>query len=175
MPPVGYTAVTGTSGDETKVGGTGSDAVEGLAGNDTLYGRAGDDWVSGGEGSDKLFGEAGADVLYGGLGADNLYGGTGADQFIYFQIADSVTGAIDVVRDFNAADGDMLDVSLVDADTGVAGDQAFTLVGAFSGAAGQMTVSTVSGTSTLSFDVNGDSVADMVIKVVGTLGTNYVL
>ena len=167
--------MTGTSGDDTRAGSTGSDAVQGLAGNDTLYGRGGDDWVSGGEGADKLFGEAGADVLYGGLGADNLYGGAGADRFVYFQIADSALGAVDVVRDFNAADGDLVDVSLVDADSNLAGDQAFTLVGAFSGAAGQMTVSTVSGTSTLSFDVNGDGVADMVIKTVGAVGTAYVV
>lgn len=165
----------GTASNDTRLGTAGSDAVQGLAGNDTLYGRDGDDWVSGGEGSDKLFGEAGADVLYGGVAADTLYGGAGADRFLYFQVADSTAATTDVIRDFNAADGDLIDVSLVDANTGLAGDQGFTLVGAFSGVAGQMTVSTVSGASTLSFDVNGDGVADMVIKTVGEVGSSYVL
>ncbi|MDB5471991.1 MAG: alkaline metalloproteinase [Caulobacter sp.] len=174
-PPAGYVAVTGASTNDTKVGGTGSDAVQGLAGNDTLYGRDGDDWVSGGTGADKLFGEGGADVLYGGSGADLLWGGAGADAFVYGATADSTAGAFDTIRDFSAAAGDVVDLSDVDANIGLAGNQAFALVAAFTGAAGQMTVSTASGISTLSFDVNGDGVADMVIKTLGAVEDNYIL
>ena len=149
--------------------------MQGLASADTLYGRDGDDWVSGGSGADRLFGEGGEDVLYGGSGADYLWGGAGADVFVYGATSDSTAAAFDYIRDFSAAAGDVLDVSAIDANTGVSGDQAFQRVGAFTGAAGQMTVSTASGISTLSFDVNGDGAADMVIKTLGDVGGSYIL
>jgi serralysin len=163
----------GTASNDTRIGGDGSDGVTGLAGNDVLYGRDGNDWVGGGVGADKLFGEAGDDVLYGGAGNDTLFGAAGADTFVYYVTSDSTAAATDVIRDFSAAQGDILDVSLVDANANLAGDQAFTLVGSFTGVPGQMTVSTVSTTSTVSFDTNGDGAADMVITVVGTLGSSW--
>ncbi|MBI1407934.1 MAG: hypothetical protein GC145_17605, partial [Caulobacter sp.] len=173
QPPAGYNAIVGTAAVETLVGGAGSDAISGLDGGDTLYGRTGDDWLSGGAGVDKLFGENGSDVLYGGGGSDYLYGGGGADTFVYYQTSDSTSAERDYIRDFNAADGDILDVSLVDADVNTAGDQAFVQVASFTGVAGQMTVSTVGSVSTVSFDTNGDSNADMVITVIGTLGSAW--
>ncbi|NBB17092.1 hypothetical protein GVN21_17135 [Caulobacter sp. SLTY] len=174
-PPAGYALTTGTAGNNTLLGGAGSDAIQGLDGADTLYGAGANDWLSGGLGSDRLFGEAGDDVLYGGLAADTLTGGAGADRFVYFQVADSTASGMDVIRDFSVAEGDLLDVSLVDANAGVAGDQAFSQVASFTGVAGQMTVSAAGTLTTLSFDTNGDSAADMVIRVSGTVGTNWIL
>lgn len=165
----------GGAGGDKLHGGDGDDVLVGLASADTLYGRDGDDWVSGGTGADRLFGEGGDDVLYGGSGADYLWGGAGADAFVYGAASDSTASAFDYIRDFSAAAGDMVDVSAVDADSGLAGDQAFRVVGAFTGAAGQMTVSTASGISTLSFDVDGDGAADMVIKTLGAVDDNFIL
>src|SRR5688572_21010057 len=47
--------VTGTSGDDSLLGGDGLDLVSGLAGNDTLDGGAGRDSLVGGLGNDSYF------------------------------------------------------------------------------------------------------------------------
>ena len=74
---------TGTSGNDTLVGGAGEDLLSGGAGNDFLNGGAGSDSLYGGTGSDILHGGSGADLLDGGSGADTLQGGSGADTLIY--------------------------------------------------------------------------------------------
>jgi serralysin len=81
--------------------------------------------------SNRLNGGAGDDRLIGGDGVDFFTGGTGNDIFIGEINATKVAsnnGAIslDVITDFAA--GDILDLSGIDANTGLAGDQAFTLV-----------------------------------------------
>ncbi|NCT40291.1 MAG: VWA domain-containing protein [Alphaproteobacteria bacterium] len=67
-------------------------------GNDTLYG---------GDGDDIIYGQEGNDVLYGGAGNDVLVGGSGADRFML----DAINQGIDVIRDFGADEGDVLDFS----------------------------------------------------------------
>jgi serralysin len=81
--------------------------------------------------SNHLNGGAGNDRLIGGDGVDYLTGGTGNDVFVGEINATKVgsrDGAIslDVILDFSK--GDLLDLSGIDANTGLAGDQAFTLV-----------------------------------------------
>ena len=68
-------------------------------GDVTLYGE---------EGNDILWASAGDDVLYGGAGLDQLSGGTGADTFVFEATA---FDAVDEISDFNAAEGDALDIS----------------------------------------------------------------
>ena len=67
----------------------------------------GDDIIGGGAGDDTIFGQEGDDRITGGAGDDTLYGGSGADAFIFESIADGV----DTVKDFDIAEGDVLDVS----------------------------------------------------------------
>ena len=69
--------------------------------------NGGDDVIYGGAGDDLIFGQEGDDVIYGGLGDDVLFGGSGADTFVFM---DSNEG-IDTIKDFNAAEGDVLDIS----------------------------------------------------------------
>jgi Ca2+-binding RTX toxin-like protein len=70
-----------------------------------LTGAAGNDVLTGGNGNDILSGGAGMDRLSG-LGGDNqLTGGSGADQFIISP------GSIDTITDFDASEGDQVDVS----------------------------------------------------------------
>jgi Ca2+-binding RTX toxin-like protein len=112
-------------------GNAGNDTLYGLDGDDTLNGGAGTDGLLGGNGSDDLNGGDGTDTLFGGDGVDFLTGGAGNDIFIGEINATKVSsnnGAIslDVITDFAA--GDILDLSGIDANTGLAGDQAFTLV-----------------------------------------------
>jgi len=124
-------------------------------------------------------GDAGNDWLQGWGGADQLRGGAGADAFVYQVNTDSLTTAMDRILDFNRAEGDIIKLDLVDADWITAGDQAFTIVDSFSNQAGQMTAAYNAGTNItlLSFDMNGDGLADMAIEVVGnvTSADNFIL
>ena len=92
--------VTGSAFDDTLTGDAGRNILRGENGNDTLDGAAG---------NDLLFGGRGDDTLNGGLGADNLYGQDGADTFLFE--AASAFDARDTLRDFDLAEGDVIDVS----------------------------------------------------------------
>lgn len=86
--------------------------------------------LTGNELANSLFGLAGADTLIGGAGTDTLSGGAGADVFSYKSLSDSIPGSQrDLIRDFSATDGDRIDLSAIDANLGVAKDQAFTFIG----------------------------------------------
>ena len=69
----------------------------------------GDDTLYGGGGDDTIFGQEGNDTLYGGEGNDVLHGGSGADQFVF----DAINNGLDVIRDFDTEEGDVLDLSSV--------------------------------------------------------------
>ncbi|WP_448679534.1 retention module-containing protein [Pseudomonas nicosulfuronedens] len=85
----------------------GDDHLYGGDGNDILYGQGGNDFLFGENGNDILFGGTGNDQLTGGKGDDILTGGAGADTFIW------KAGDIgkDTITDFNAGEGDRIDIS----------------------------------------------------------------
>jgi len=141
---------------------TGTGAINGT-GNDLsniILGNAGANVLSGGAGNDYLTGAG---------GADSLTGGAGADRFIFTAISDSTSAAMDRITDFNWADGDYIDLTRIDADSALAGDQAFSFVSAFSKQAGQamLAYDAATNTTTFSGDVNGDGVADFVLQITG--------
>ena len=98
---------------------------------------------------------------------------------------DSAAGAADLITGFSGGhilstgpkgklvkspgEGDKIDLSGIDANTNVAGDQAFSLSSKFTGVAGQAYSSYDSGTglTSLYLDVNGDGVADDTIQLLG--------
>ena len=80
-----------------------------MAGNDRLYGYGDGDTLYGDAGNDYLYGGFGDDTLYGGDGGDYLYGEGGADNFV-FESASAFNNS-DIIQDFNAGDGDALDIS----------------------------------------------------------------
>ena len=84
--------------------------------------------------ANAITGGAGADTLLGGGGRDTLTGGAGADLFRLTAAIDSAAGA-DLITDFSVAGGDKLDLSALDADPALGGNQAFGFVGsaAFTG------------------------------------------
>ncbi len=140
----------------------------GNAVNNTLTGNAQDNTLLGMTGNDTLFGGDGADWLDGGRGADTLYGGAGADVFVITRALQSPVGAGDVIRGFDTAD--RIDLSDIDANTTIAGNQAFGFVpydwsGAFTGVAGQLRVTYSSGTYTVLGDLDGDRAADVQFSV----------
>jgi serralysin len=96
-----------------------------------------------------------------------MTGGLGADVFRYFTAADAAANATPALRDriadFSVVD-DTINLALVDANTGVAGDQAFSFIG--SGAfttAGQIRYSG----GVLEMNVGGTLAADMQITMTG--------
>ena len=64
--------------------------------------------IRGGAGNDTLTGGAGDDTLTGGTGNDTLKGGDGADTL---KFAEAGAGNADTILDYNAAQGDKLDLS----------------------------------------------------------------
>jgi Ca2+-binding RTX toxin-like protein len=146
----------------TMNGGDGNDTLNGSYG---LYGKQ----LNGDAGDDYIIGGIGADSLYGGQGNDFLVGDLGADIFDFNFITESVIGVNhDVIFDFNSTQLDKIDLSAIDADTTIAGNQGFTFMGvnaAFGNAAGQLRF--VSASNSLFGDVNGDSVADFEIALNG--------
>jgi Ca2+-binding RTX toxin-like protein len=100
--------VLGGNGDDAALQGTaGSDPISGRGGDDQLFGLAGDDLLDGGEGNDFLDGGPGRDLLFGGPGNDTLTGGADADRFFLLSLPDRG----DQLLDFNATEGDVLDLS----------------------------------------------------------------
>jgi Ca2+-binding RTX toxin-like protein len=135
---------------------------EGVVGYQNLYGGAGNDYIDGRDGSDSISGYAGNDILIGGLSGDLLYGGTGADVFKYLSKAES-NG--DQIWDFSQSEGDKINLSGIDANELLSGDQAFTFIGnaPFSGAAGEVRYEVFGGTENTVFifaDPNGNSASD---------------
>lgn len=100
---------------------------------------------------------------------DDLYGGTGADRFIFKSVNELGTTktATDAIFDFNRSQGDRIDLSAIDANTRLSGDQSFAFIGsgAFSKVAGQLRFDTSGSKHYVYGDVNGDGRADFVLEV----------
>ncbi|RMF33956.1 MAG: hypothetical protein D6754_15890, partial [Alphaproteobacteria bacterium] len=150
-------------GNDTGSGGGGNDTVQGGSGNDVLFGNGGDDHLRGGKGHD---------ILTGGPGKDNMAGDAGIDDFVFKAIGDSgITASTrDVIRDLAA--GEHIDVSAIDANTTVGGNQAFTLDMGGTFAAGEIR-QVISGSNLiLRFNTDADAAPEMAIMVLnhGPLG-----
>jgi hypothetical protein len=65
------------------------------------------------------------------MGGDNMYGDSGADTFVLTDPAESngTSWNMDFLKDFNRAEGDLIDLSAFDTNVYAAGDQAFTFIG----------------------------------------------
>jgi serralysin len=122
------------------------------------------DYLYGNDVSNKLSGNGGNDVIDGAKGNDIYTGGAGADEFRISEI-----GFTDKITDFLSGT-DKIRLSEIDANTGVAGNQAFTFIGnaAFSGVAGQLHTYSSGGENFLSGDVNGDGMADFTVNLGGS-------
>jgi Ca2+-binding RTX toxin-like protein len=185
----GRDTMSGGAGDDTYyVDNRGDKVIEApTAGNDTVYSSVSyslpdnvEDLVLTGtkKGTgvgnaldNDISGNTAANRIQGGLGADTLTGGTGADRFIWKSVAESPAGigTFDVVTDFNASQGDVLDLRGVDADAAKHGIQRFHFIGTAA-------FSTTDATGELRFDaathmlygsVNADANAEFAVELVG--------
>ncbi len=156
---------------------TGSSAISGT-GNDLgnlLIGNSAANLLVAGGGNDSLDGGSGNDSLTGGLGTDTLTGGAGSDRFVYTVIGESAVGVAvrDIINDF-VSGTDNLDLSAIDANTAINGNQAFSPISAGNTftAAGQLRYhyETVGGQAYTIVEGNVDTnlAADFQVALVGT-------
>lgn len=143
----GNDKLDGGTGNDKFDGGAGDDILLGGAGNDTLFGGTESGFVSddkskdkldGGDGNDALWGGGGFDTLLGGAGDDKLFdtddaadqmtGGKGADVFIFkggclrsYEYPGDSYDLINLITDFNANEGDIIDVSGIASETAIWG------------------------------------------------------
>lgn len=130
----GGDSLYGEGGKDLIGGSYGADYINGGTGDDSLYGDENNDSVYGGDGNDLLRGDwgwgsdfYGNDYLNGGNGKDTLYGGSGKDIFDYNSVSESPAwGAYDTISDFKYGEEDKIDLSTIDADLWVWGNQAFS-------------------------------------------------
>ena len=155
--------------DPQKGAGDGADLIEGGAGRDRILGGVGNDTLRGGFDSDTLSGNDQDDILTGGGGKDRLLGGAGADRFDFNLQSDSKAGGLrDVIRDFD--DGaDRIDFSTLDAQSGMAGNQAFSFIGTgdFTGQ-GQIRAMQDGTSVIVSVNLRGGTAADMQVVLLNT-------
>jgi serralysin len=116
-----------------------------------------------------LYGDAGNDRIDGGAAQDKLTGGAGADVFVFTLASDTERHKSDKILDFETR-VDKIDLTAIDADTTVAGNQAFVYG---TSAAGSASLWMKSGY--IYGDTNDDGVADLAIYVKVALGLGDIL
>ena len=166
--------ITGDGRANTFWGGSGADTLDGAAGSDLLIGQGG---------NDQLLGGAGNDTLTGGSGRDFMAGGANADHFVFAKFSDTSksAGTRDVISDFTHSNtlklSDRIDLVGIDANTALAGDQAFKFLAAknaaFTGVKGQLHwlqedhAGTANDKTIVEGDIDGDRKADFQIELTG--------
>lgn len=156
---------------ENLIGGSAGDRLYGTSGANRIEGKAGNDFINGGAGADTLIGNGGLDVINCGAETTN-----NADTVSYLALSDSVVGANrDQVLNFKA--GDKINLTAIDANTTLSGNQAFIFNTTTPRANSVWYV--VSGASVVvRGDVNGNTTPDFEILMkdrAGLLSTDFAL
>jgi len=120
-----------------------SDKVYGLGGNDVIYSGLGRDQLYGGDGDDVLVQES--------PGGTAMYGEAGADRFVFTRARSGTT-------DFSSAQGDVIDLRQIDANSTTRANDAFIFIGSdpFNGIPGELRVDS----GGLRADRDGDGIVD---------------
>ncbi|WP_316675778.1 hypothetical protein [uncultured Tolumonas sp.] len=143
-------------------GGSGSDTFSGI---ENLTGSNFADKLTGDAGANVLNGGAGADTLVGGIGADTLVGGSGNDIFDFNSLTELGSDTTrDVITDFTCG-LDKIDLSTIDANTTLAGDQAFSFVTSFTSTPGQVSYSG----GIIYLNTDNDTAAEYQIQLTGSV------
>jgi Ca2+-binding RTX toxin-like protein len=162
----GADTLSGGAGGDTISGGAASDSIHGGNGSDSIAGGNSNDFISGDAGNDTIDGGDGHDVISGDAGKDLIIGGSGHDRFVYDFLSHSLVSVAgrDTIQAFSRRDD--IDLSGIDANSGVADDQAFTFRQDFTGQAGELQFDQLAANSFLvTADVDGDAVADFALDI----------
>ena len=148
-------------------GGTASINSTGNSVANVITGNAGWNTLDGAGGADTILGGAGADIIIGGAGLDTMTGGNQIDTFSFTALTDSGVGAgtRDIITDFQA--GELINLSVIDANSVTAGEQEF-IFGPGANATyegGELQVAVVGSVVTVSLYTDAVAGADMVITV----------
>ena len=147
--------------------GTASINATGNSVANVITGNSGWNTLDGAGGNDTILGGAGADIIIGGAGLDTMTGGDQIDTFKFTALTDSGTaaGTRDIIVDFQS--GERIDLSVIDANSALAGEQEFIFGpgGDSVYGAGELQVSVLGSVATVSLYVDANAVADMVITV----------
>lgn len=189
----GFENVNGTAAYDVIIGSSADNVLDGRQGNDVLMGLQGNDILIGGD--DRF---AQADTLNGGLGRDTIHCGKHAtadlqkfevvsrtdhaqDVVVFTSINDSgaTAGTYDIIYDFGSGE-DKIDLSKIDANPYLIGDQKFAVLKSFSASGvGELTLGYVnSGKDTLvSVDADSDAYVEMsfLVKDVLLKATDFIL
>jgi Ca2+-binding RTX toxin-like protein len=153
----------GWLGADTIYGGAASDGLEGHNGDDLLYGEGGNDSLGGGDGFDRIIG---------GMERDYMTGGAGPDTFIWEDIGETggtSIGSGDMIYDFSNAEGDQINLQVIDADAYAPGNQGFRFIGAadFSGTPGEINYVHDQGNTFIQMQTGISADVEGVIAIVG--------
>ncbi|MGD9507766.1 MAG: right-handed parallel beta-helix repeat-containing protein [Geminicoccaceae bacterium] len=188
----GSDVLRGEGGNDLLIGGRGNDLLDGGDGIDlVLY--EGEQKVSidlgagiarrgaetdrltsiqgavGTDADDTFKGDAGPNWFQGGLGQDTAAGGAGRDLYDFDRVRESLPGSArrDRIEDF-ATGSDRIDLTGIDADAAVAGDQSFRWAGtaALSGP-GEVGFFTTGGNTIIRASNDADAAAELVIQLTG--------
>jgi Ca2+-binding RTX toxin-like protein len=161
-----FAHVLAADAENLNLQGTANVSGTGNALANTIFGNAGSNLIIGLGGNDALNGGAGADTLIGGAGKELLTGSGGLDVMRFTALSDSGTvfATRDAINTF--AHGDKIDLSLIDANSAVAGNQAFVFRTNFTSHAGEVQFDqTATNAYLVTADVNGDAVADFSLNL----------
>ncbi len=135
-------------------------------------GGTGNDMLTGNALANRLEGGLGLDVLMGLGGKDILIGGAGADQFVFISDLDSGPTVLsaDVIQDFNVLT-DVIDLTGIDANSALAGNQEFHYLGGASSfaAAAEIRWGYSNGNTVLYLNTDADMSTESVIVLNGII------
>ena len=148
----------GTNNGQSGTGNALDNVIVGTNRSNTLLGLAGNDTIDAGGGND---------TINGGAGADRMTGGAGNDTFIFASKSDIGNNAAlrETITDFRTG-ADLIDLTAIDANEGLAGQQAFdyasiTTAAFTAGTAGKLRYEG----GVLFGETTGDGVADFQIAL----------
>lgn len=175
----GFSDMTGNAGNNFMYNWYGDAILRGLGGDDQLWGSYSNDTLHGGNGRDILNADGGTNTLNGGEEGDILIGGEETDYFVFGKLSHSAPGKQNGKPNFDQIrgnggehvfdDGDKIDVSGIDANSTVSGNQAFVWGGEISlaatGARGSIYVAERNGDTVVVANTDSDSAWDFLVEI----------